>query len=78
VVYCGVGGALNAAVIAATRDFKKLHWVAILFATVFVVAVAFGSVRLLWQLQRHLRSVRFALDPYDSTLRVGALILPIN
>lgn len=57
--------ALNAAVIAATRDFKKLHWIEVLVATVFVVGVAWGSVRLLWQLQRHLRSVRFALNPYD-------------
>lgn len=61
--------ALNAAVIAATRDFKKLHWVAALAATVFVVGVAWGSVRLLWQPQRHLRSVRFALDPYRHELQ---------
>jgi len=70
--------ALNAAAIAATRNFKKLHWVAALAATVFVVGVAWGSVRLLWQLQRHLRSVRFALDPYDRDAATVALILPIN
>ena len=56
---------LNAAVIAATRGLQ-LHWSIYVVATLFVLLVALGCVRLLFQLQRSLADVRLRLDRDDS------------